>query len=200
MVETAMLAAVGGLAFAVAALLKLTSYLAYFMPLPVVLSAMRNGPAAGQMTTLVTSILLLVLLGPIQSLSYLLNYGLVAAAMGSLWHKRVRWWLTVAICSGVRVAGQAGMLLVSSWAMNENLFVLVLHNLHSLLDQCSAILGTSGAPEPTVIAVVAAFMLAFNSLIYLCFMHLIYTVILRNMGYLTPCLPAFIEKRIVTQA
>lgn len=54
-----MLAAVGGLAFAVAALLKLTSYLAYFMPLPVVLSAMRNGPAAGQMTTLVTSILLL---------------------------------------------------------------------------------------------------------------------------------------------
>lgn len=191
-----------------------------------------------------------VLLGPIQSLSYLLNYGLVAAAMGSLWHKRVRWWLTVAICSGVRVAGQAGMLLVSSWAMNENLFVLVLHNLHSLLvrhriarffalllkilvlvglplcklscistlahssytthiwimlhdalqDQCSAILGTSGAPEPTVIAVVAAFMLAFNSLIYLCFMHLIYTVILRNMGYLTPCLPAFIEKRIVTQA
>ena len=54
-----MLAAVGGLAFATAAILRLSSYVTYFMPLPVVLSARRSGPAAGQMTAVTTALLLL---------------------------------------------------------------------------------------------------------------------------------------------
>ena len=59
MVETAMLAAVGGFSYAVASVFRLSGYLAYFMPLPVVLSALRNGAAAGQWTALTTFILLL---------------------------------------------------------------------------------------------------------------------------------------------
>lgn len=54
-----MLAAVGGLAYAIATVLRLTSYVTYFMPLPVVFSARRNGPASGHMTVATTAILLL---------------------------------------------------------------------------------------------------------------------------------------------
>ena len=53
-----MLAAVGGLFFTIATVLRLSSYMVYLMPLPVVLSAQRNGAFAAQMTAVTTAILL----------------------------------------------------------------------------------------------------------------------------------------------
>jgi hypothetical protein len=54
-----MLAAVGGLVYTLSTLLKLQSYFGYLLPLPVVLAAMRNGPAAGRRTVSATAFLLL---------------------------------------------------------------------------------------------------------------------------------------------
>ena len=59
LVETAMLAAVGGVVYTVASILKLQSYLGYFQPMPIVVSAMRWGPAAGRKTMTATCFLLL---------------------------------------------------------------------------------------------------------------------------------------------
>ena len=59
LVESAMLAAVTGLAYTVGNLLKLESYLAYILPLPVVLSALRSGPVPAVKTLTVTCLLLL---------------------------------------------------------------------------------------------------------------------------------------------
>lgn len=59
LVETAMLAAVSGLAFTLATLLKLESYLGYFLPMPVIVAAMRSGPASGRKTMTATCFLLL---------------------------------------------------------------------------------------------------------------------------------------------
>ncbi len=54
-----MLAAVGGVVYMVATILKLQSYLGYFQPMPIVVSAMRWGPAAGRKTMTATCFLLL---------------------------------------------------------------------------------------------------------------------------------------------
>ena len=54
-----MLAAVSGLAFTLATLLRLDSYLGYFLPMPVIVAAMRSGPAAGRKTMTATCFLLL---------------------------------------------------------------------------------------------------------------------------------------------
>ena len=59
LVETAMLAAVSGLAYTLATLLKLESYLGYFLPMPVIMAAMRSGPASGRKTMTATCLLLL---------------------------------------------------------------------------------------------------------------------------------------------
>lgn len=59
LVETAMLAAVSGLAYALATTMHLEGYLGYFLPLPVILSALRSGPAAGRKTVSATFFLLL---------------------------------------------------------------------------------------------------------------------------------------------
>ena len=54
-----MLAAVSGLAYALATTMHLEGYLGYFLPLPVILSALRSGPAAGRKTMTATAFLLL---------------------------------------------------------------------------------------------------------------------------------------------
>ena len=54
-----MLAAVTGLAYTLATLLKLEGYLAYHVPLPVVLSALRGGARAAAKTTATAFLLLL---------------------------------------------------------------------------------------------------------------------------------------------
>ena len=53
-----MFSACGGLAFALSSLLKLSSYEAFLMPLPVLLCALRNGGSAGRKAVRSTVILL----------------------------------------------------------------------------------------------------------------------------------------------
>lgn len=59
LVETAMFAAMTGLAYTIGNLLKLEGYLAYLLPLPIVLSAMRSGPVPALKTLAVAFLLLL---------------------------------------------------------------------------------------------------------------------------------------------
>ena len=58
LVETAMVSACGGLAFALTTLLKLSSYESFVMPLPVLLCAVRNGGKAGRKAVRGTFVLL----------------------------------------------------------------------------------------------------------------------------------------------
>lgn len=54
-----MLAAVGGVLFTLATVLKLQGYSAYVQPMPIVVAAMRWGPAAGRKAMTATCFLLL---------------------------------------------------------------------------------------------------------------------------------------------
>lgn len=58
LVETAMLAAVSGLAFVLATILRLDNTVGYFLPLPIMLAAMRSGPSSGWGTMAATGFLL----------------------------------------------------------------------------------------------------------------------------------------------
>ena len=58
LVETAMLAAVSGLAYLVSTILKIENTVGYFLPLPIVLASMRSGAAAGWKTMMATAFLL----------------------------------------------------------------------------------------------------------------------------------------------
>lgn len=53
-----MLAAVSGLAYLLSTILKLENSLGYFLPLPVVLAALRSGGGAGWRTMMATCFLL----------------------------------------------------------------------------------------------------------------------------------------------
>lgn len=74
-------------------------------------------------------------------MSYVLMHGGLAATMGSLWHAKTNWWLSVLVLAVVRMGGQMSYLIMSSVTMNENLFALMLTNVYSML-----VGGAAGAP------------------------------------------------------
>ena len=74
-----------------------------------------------------------VLLGPLQCLTFLLNHGLLAAALGAFWSVQAHWALSVPAAALVRVGGQLAYIALTSWTINENLFALLMSNVYSLL-------------------------------------------------------------------
>lgn len=189
-----MLAALSGLAYLLGSLLKFENTVGYFLPLPIILSSFRSSNGwSGWKTMSATSFLLVVLLGPLKALSYLLLHGLVAATLGALWTKKVGWWLSITASSIVRMLGQLAYLLLSSITMNENFFGIVLHNVHSMLDQISATIGSTGAPSSTAVACMLFSLLLVNSVIYCFLLHVIYRLVLQSMGFQLGPLPGFVK-------
>lgn len=74
-----------------------------------------------------------MLLGPLQSCTFLLNQGLLAATLGAFWSAQAHWAISVPAAALVRVTGTLAYIVLSSWTMNENLFALLLSNVYALL-------------------------------------------------------------------
>ena len=118
-----------------------------------------------------------VLLGPLRAVTYVCMHGLLAGALGSLWARgspahsnapagsggrraSAAWWLGVLAAALVRMGGQFAYLLFSSLTLNENLFAIMLSNVHGLLDQIGAATGSPGAAAPaTVVSLILAILL-----------------------------------------
>jgi len=74
-----------------------------------------------------------VLLGPIRAVTYFFMHGLLAVSLGTLWHWRAHWGITLVTGSITRLLGTLGYFFVTSWTLNEDLFSLLLSNVYSLL-------------------------------------------------------------------
>ncbi|WIA23483.1 hypothetical protein OEZ85_000228 [Tetradesmus obliquus] len=196
LVETAMLSAVSGLAFLLSTLLKLDNSLGYFLPLPIAIAACRSGVSAAWYTMLATAFLLLVLLGPLRAITYVLMHGMLAAALGSMWVWQWPWSISIIAGAVLRMAGQLGYLVLSSLTMNENLFAVMLANVHNLLDRLSAALGSSGSASTLTISCMIFALLLVNGLCYVFLQHVIYHVILGSMGFKLGPLPGIVRKYV----
>ncbi|KAK9841411.1 hypothetical protein WJX74_005258 [Apatococcus lobatus] len=188
-----MMAAVGGLAFVLATTLKLEGYMGYFLPLPVVLSGMKAGPTGARKTFTATLFLLLVLLGPLQAASYVFQHGLLAVVLGAAWAWRASWAVSVPLGALAKVGGTLGGIGLACFTLHENLFAVLLNNVYSLVDQLAAFVGASGAPSPAVIVCVVGSMLVVNALLYTALMHVLYAILLGNLGH-PIAVPTFVSK------
>lgn len=63
-----------------------------------------------------------------------------------------------------------------------------------LQDNMSSWIGTSGSPSFLGVAIALVSMLVVNSLFYVFMMHVLYTMILKNMGYKVNPLPQFLQR------
>lgn len=105
-------------------------------------------------------------MGPVRAATYLLVYGVLSYTLAVCWALRLPWLLSVPLGALSRIAGYFAYLALSSFVTNENLLALMMANVYALLDQLSALLGTSGAPPPLAVIVVMASLLFVNSLTY----------------------------------
>ncbi|KAJ0989653.1 hypothetical protein J5N97_008009 [Dioscorea zingiberensis] len=133
LVECAMFASVAGLAYLLSNSLAIENYFGCFFALPIVISSMRWGLAAGRKTMVATTMLLFTLSGPVKASTYLLMHGLVGLAMGSFWRLGANWGLSIVLCTFVRALGAVGYVLVSSFLIRENILALITINIHASL-------------------------------------------------------------------
>ena len=68
-----------------------------------------------------------MLLGPVQSLTYALNYGWPSAALGSSWARRMPWQFALSFGVLARVAGVSGYVALTSWTLGA-FFIRVFFN------------------------------------------------------------------------
>ncbi|CAG9465514.1 unnamed protein product [Pedinophyceae sp. YPF-701] len=194
MVETAMLAALAGLAYTLFTTVGLDKYVGYFLPVAPIVAALRNGSAACLRTVGATFVLLLVLQGPLRASVYFFLHGSMACVMGWAISRRVRWRVAVPAAALARVFGTLGYLAMTSWVMNENLLRLLVSNVCTLLDQIAASMGTTGVPSPSTVYGLIGVLLMVNGLAYSLLLHALYAVLLKGMGYTDIFVPKFFRK------
>jgi hypothetical protein len=201
-VETSMLAAITGLAYTISTLLKLEGYLSYVLPLPVVLSAMRSDDIYTPIQcVLVIFLLLFILLGPVRAVTYALVYGLLSISLGVSFKAGIPWGLGVPLGACARLLGQWLYIMVTSWVTNENLLELLVSNAHTLLENMSVWMGGASSTSFNGVAITLISMLAVNALFYVYMMTLLYTILLRSMGYnVKQKLPRLVTRMMANQA
>ncbi|XP_002982830.2 uncharacterized protein LOC9662069 isoform X2 [Selaginella moellendorffii] len=182
LVECAMLASTAGLAYFLSNLFRFESYFGCFFPLPIVISAMRWGAAAGRKTMVTTALLLLVIAGPLKALSYVLMHGFLGVAMGALWRWRINWGVSILACTLVRAVGAIGFVFLSSWLIKENILNLITINTHASLSYMVAAMGINiSLTMPTIYAVFTSLLIV-NCASFVFLLHVLYAIILQGLG------------------
>ncbi|XP_077227571.1 uncharacterized protein LOC143860680 [Tasmannia lanceolata] len=197
LVECSMFAAITGLAYFLSNSLAIENYFGCFFSLPIVISSMRWGLAAGRKTMVATAMLLLTLSGPVKASTYLLMHGLVGLAMGSLWRLGANWGLSVVLCTFVRAMGAMGFVLISSFLIRENILAVITINIHASLSYILAAIGINTIPSMEAVYAIFGSVLMLNCGFFVFLLHILYAVFLSKLGMKASLtLPRWLEKAI----
>ncbi|XP_049364949.1 uncharacterized protein LOC125829797 [Solanum verrucosum] len=182
LVEGAMFAAVSGLAYLLSNSLAIENYFGCFFALPIVVSSMRWGVAAGRKTMVATVVLLFVLSGPVKALNYMLMHGLLGFTMGSLWRLRTSWGASILLCALARAVGALGYVILSSFLIGENILALITINIHASLSYILTSLGSPIVPSMNFIYTLFGTLLLINCAFFVSLLHLLYAIFLTKFG------------------
>jgi uncharacterized protein YybS (DUF2232 family) len=192
-VETAFLASTASLIWLINFYFPVGPILKIFFPIPIALIHLRRGNRASWMAAVVSSLLLLVLMGPIRSLFFLMPYGLMGVVLGTCWTRRLSW--LVSIASGA-VIGSLGLFFrfwLNSILISENLWVYVITQITKLLDWGFFQLGILAQPNFALIQILAIASVIVQNLIYLFAVHLVALMLLDRLDNPIPRPPEWVR-------
>ncbi|KAL9226019.1 hypothetical protein vseg_001875 [Gypsophila vaccaria] len=197
LVECSMFASVSGLTYLLSNSLAIENYFGCFFALPIVITSMRWGVAAGRKTMVATVVLLFVLSGPVKALTYVLMHGLLGFTMGSLWRLQVNWRLSIFLCTLVRAVGALGYVLTSSFLISENILALITVNVHATLTMIFNSLGFTTIPSMNTIYGIFGTLLLINCSVFVFLLHVLYALFLTRLGIKTSLmLPRWLERAL----
>ncbi|XP_058183567.1 uncharacterized protein LOC131301362 isoform X1 [Rhododendron vialii] len=211
LVECSMFAAVGGLAYFLSTSLSIESYFGCFFALPILISSLRWGVAAGRKTMVATAMLLLVLSGPVKALTYLddtlsVDYLSLAAHAWFSWcndgyfmeaeGKLEPFNHFVRICR-VRALGAVGCVLITSFLIRENILALITVNIHASLSYIVTTVGINAIPSMDMIYLIFGTLVVLNCGFFVFLLHILYALFFIKFGMKASLkLPRWLEKAI----
>jgi uncharacterized protein YybS (DUF2232 family) len=193
MVETAFLASTASLVWLINSYFPVGPILKIFFPIPIALICLRRGNRASWMAAVVSSLLLLVLMGPTRSIFFLMPYGLMGVMLGICWKRQFSW--LVSITSGT-IIGSLGLFFrfwLNSILVGENLWVYVITAITKFLDWGFFQLGILAQPNFTLIQILAICSIIIQNLVYLFAVHLVALMLLDRLNNPIPRPPEWVR-------
>jgi len=139
------------------------------LPLPLAVLQLRHGWRCAAEGVVVTSLLLLALMGPIRGLLVLFPYGFLALWLGWGWRRRLSWWITLPMAGLIGALGFLVRVAVLSVLLGENLWVVITGAAAALLERLLAMLSLAVVFDLTQVQLMAlALVLLQNLLVALC--------------------------------
>jgi uncharacterized protein YybS (DUF2232 family) len=193
MVETAFLASTASLIWFINFYFPLGPVLRVFFPVPIALVYLRWGVRAAWMSAVVSGLLLAVLMGPIRSLLFVMPFGFMGVMLGSTWHRRVPWLVSISLGTILGTVGVFFRVWLLSILAGEDLWIYVINQMTDLIEWVFLKLGVLANPSLLWIQVVAIAFIIFNNFIYLFLVHVAAWLLLDRLGNSIPRPPKWVQ-------
>jgi uncharacterized protein YybS (DUF2232 family) len=193
MVETAFLASTASLIWFINFYFPLGPVLRVFFPVPIALVYLRWGVRAAWMSAVVSGLLLAVLMGPIRSLLFVMPFGLMGVMLGSTWHRRVPWLVSISLGTILGTVGVFFRVWLLSILAGEDLWIYVINQMTDFIEWIFLKLGVLANPSLLWIQIVAIAFIIFNNFIYLFLVHIAAWLLLDRLGNPIPRPPKWVQ-------
>jgi uncharacterized protein YybS (DUF2232 family) len=164
-----------------------------FFPIPIALICLRRGNRASWMAAVVSSLLLLVLMGPTRSVFFLMPYGLMGVVLGICWKREFSWLVSIATGAMLGTLGLFFRFWLNSILIGENLWVYVITQITKFLDWGFFQLGILAEPNFALIQTLAIGSIIIQNLVYLFAVHLVALMLLDRLDNPIPRPPEWVR-------
>jgi uncharacterized protein YybS (DUF2232 family) len=141
------------------------------LPLPLALLLLRHGWRCAVEGLVVTTLLLVALMGPIRGPLVLFPYGLLALWLGWGWRRRLSWWLTLSLGGLLGAAGFLVRVAVLSVLVGENLWVLITSAAAGLLERLFSLFGLGPGLDLFQVQIAAVLLVILQNLVVVLCLH-----------------------------
>jgi uncharacterized protein YybS (DUF2232 family) len=141
------------------------------LPLPLTLLQLRHGWRCALEGLVVTTLLLVALMGPIRGPLVVFPYGLLALWLGWCWRHRCSWWLSWGVGSLIGALGFLVRVAVLSVMVGENLWVVITTAAAGLLERLAGGVGLASAIQIEQVQVAAVLLVWVQNVIVVLAIH-----------------------------
>jgi uncharacterized protein YybS (DUF2232 family) len=193
MVETAFLASASALVWLINSYFPIGPLLKLFFPIPIALIYLRWGRRPAWMTTLIATLLLTILMGPVRSIQFLIPFGLLGVMLGVLWYRRSAWGMSIFLGMILTTLGEFFRLWILSALLGEDLWRYSTVQVTGLLDWLFDRFNILQQPSLSLVQVFAILLIAVRNLVYLFTVHLVASFLCDRLGNPIPRPPRWVR-------
>ena len=141
------------------------------LPLPLALLQLRRGGRAGLEGLVIAVLLLIALMGPVRGPLLLFPYGLLSLWLGWSWCRGWTWWVSWSVGVVLGTAGFLVRVVVLSFLVGENLWIVVTRAGAALLDRLITVLQLPFTPALAEVQLMALALVVVQELVYVLALH-----------------------------